>query len=809
MSILFLELRHVMRSLYKSKSFTFVIVTMLGLAIASNTIVFSVINAALLRPLPFPDPEQLVTAHWLQPNARGQGDVSAASYFMLQREARSFDSITTVYPRELGVNLSGVGPAQYVKALRVFKNFTRVLKVTPYLGRDFLPQETEPDGPRAMLLSYGIWQHNFKSDPAVLNRKIGINGEDYTIVGVMPPGFRSYPEADIWLSLHLSTETADPGNNYRVIGRLKKGLSLQQAQEDVRSLSEDHPEISKLQPGGTLVIEEFHDAITARVRTNLILLFLALVLVLMIVCANVAGLLLVRASARTRDIAVRAALGCSMMQFMRVFFLDSLILTLMGGVLGTIAAKELLPLVLFFAPADFSSMQIEIDKNVLLFTISVCALVTVVLGLSPGLKLFSAGLNEMLQQAIRGASISIAQTRTGRVLVVLQSGLTFILLAGTTLLLGNFVRLVRVQPGFNPQHVSVAQVTLAGRNYRTTASQHRMLDRFFENIGKLPEVDSVASVSALPLEKGLNLPAYPADSPSKIEPAVEYRIISPDYFKVMDIPVLKGRAFSTSDEAGTSSVVIINETLARRWFPNASAIQRYVRTSDVFGPEFSDVPREIVGIVADVHESGMDLPASPAMFVPLAQASDAITAFNSELFLTSIVVHTKRNIDISSHVQRALQSADPGLPIASLRPLSEVVVNSLARQRFYTLLVSTFGALALFLTSMGLYGLLSYQLGLRIREIAIRMAVGARRREVFLRVIRQGASLVMVGAVLGLFGAIFLKLMLRPVVYNVLWVNVWVMVSSTLLLGLTAIFASLLTAIRAASIDPMAALRSD
>lgn len=809
MSVFFLELRHVIRSLYKSKGFTLVVVGMLALAIASNTIVFSVINAALLRPLPFPGPDRLVTVHWFQSTGMGQGDVSAAVYFLLERETNSFADITAVYPTELGVNLSGAGQLEYVKALRVYKDYTRVLRVVPVMGRDFQPEETGPHGRRSVLLSYRIWQNNFKSDPAVLGRTVGINGENYTVVGIMPPGFRSYPEADIWLSLQLSRETAVPGNNYRIIGRVRDDVSIEQAQEEVHRLSQREPELSRQQPGGVLVLEGLHDAITAHVRSGLLLMLLALVLVLMIVCANVMGLLLVRASARTREIAVRAALGSSWIHFMRVFFLESVLLTLMGGVLGMILAKELLPVVLPIAPANLSSMHIGIDKYVVLFTISVCAVVAFVLGLPPGLKFSSAGLNEMLQQASRGASISMGQTRTGRILVILQSGLTFVLLAGTTLLVGNFVRLLRVQPGFDPQNVSVVQVTLAGRKYRTTSSQQDMLGRFVEKIRAIPGVDAVASASALPLEKGLNLPAYPDSTPRKIEYAVEYRIISPDYFKAMGIPVLSGRQFSASDTAGTAPVAVLNEALAHQWFPKTGAIHQSVHTSDLFGSAFSDVPREIVGIVADVRESGMDRPASPAMYVPLPQAADSITEFNSQIFLTSIVIHTTRNVDLSSHVRDALQSVDPDLPIASLQRMPDIVVNSLARQRFYTLLISSFGALALFLTSMGLYGLLSYQLGLRVREIAIRMACGARRREVFLRIIRQGTSRVMIGAALGAFGALLLKLVLQPVVYNLILVNIWVIVSSTLLLGLTAIFASMLTAIRAAAIDPMTALRTD
>jgi putative ABC transport system permease protein len=801
------DLSFSLRSLRRNWGFTFVAVLTLALGIAGNTAVFSVINAALFRPLPYPEPNRLMILRW-----QGQRDISAPAFFMVKNRTQSFSFVTALYPVDVGVNISASGPSQYVKALSVSKDFFQTFGILPEIGNTFRAEQDQPNAPGTAVLSDGLWTRLFSRDPRAMGRDLRVNGHTHRIIGVMPQAFKSYPDADLWLPLQLSPSSADPGSDYRVIGRLAVGSSRQQAQLELDQLAREYP-LKYLPSGqkGTLVAQDLREFLVGREREGLAILSAAVAFVFLIACTNVAVLVLVRAAASTQAIAIRAAFGPSRGGLVQLLLTESLLLSLAGGLLGLILAKESLPLLLSLWPADLPlSADFSIDGRVLLFTLAISVLSPLLFGLAPALKLSRVNIAHVLARTSHTASASTEQVRALRLLVFGQTALSVMLLAGTMLLMKSLLNLYSVPLGFDPQHLVVAQVSLAGERYRTTAATAHLVDQIVEQLRALPGVDSASAVNGLPLENGLNLPIYPSEMPHALDHADEYRPVTPDYFTTLRIPLRSGRFFLTADTAGNAPVAIINEAMVRRWWPGASGIGQRVNVSDEIGPQFEDVPRQIVGVVADIREKGPGLPPHPTIFVPMDQTPNNITAFSNKVFLTSITVRILRNIDLSNQIRSVVLSVDPSLPLASLRPFSQVVANSLADQRFVTLLTAAFSTFALMLTAIGIHGLLGYQVRLRTREIAVRVALGASRTRVARMVVQQVAKLICLALLVGLAGSLLVGSLLGRLLYNVQGSS-WlvVIVATGLLLGLVATLSSLLTAVRAASIEPMAVLKDE
>ncbi|MGZ4840108.1 MAG: ABC transporter permease [Candidatus Angelobacter sp.] len=806
----FKDIIHAIRALRRTKGFTLVAVSILALGIATNTVVFSIINAAMLRPLPYPDAERLTTVSWYVRGKIATPDVSAGAFYSLQDRTNSFESVSAMADMEGGVNLSAVGPPQYVKAFRVSTNFFSTLDVLPSLGRSFNADEERPGGPRAVLLSYEVWERKFAKNPLALGRDVRIDGEPFTIVGIMPARFHSYPEADLWLPLQLSPGTADPGNEYRVIARLKKGVTRADAQRELDLSRETLPYPLHPRPEGLrLVLEGFQSSMVGGIRTGLKLLFGAVLFVLLITCTNLASLLTVRSASRTRETSVRLALGASRACVIRMFLLESMVIAFLGGILGTILAKESIPFVLLLAPGNFMfTNSVNIDGRVMLFSACASILTAFVFGLVPALRMSRANLNELLRQTTGNATSSSQHSRMGRLLVAAQAALTIVLLTGAGLLLRSLAGLYSTPPGFDARHLWAAQLSLASKHYKTTSASAQFVGQLCEKIRNQAGIESVASVTGLPLERGLNLVLHPTAAPQKTV-YVEYRIVSPDYFRAMQIPVMRGRPFSSSDSAHETPVAIINQTLANEWWPNDSALEQYVAVQSTLNGVFADPNRQIIGVVGDVHESSLQTPASPTIFVPADQISDSITEFANRTFLVSIVARTTDGASFAEYLRAGVNLMDPDLPIVSVRALSDVLSISLARPRFYTSLITVFGILALVLTAVGLYGLLSWQIVLRTREIGVRMAVGAPRAEVVFMIVKQGVGLVLIGSLLGLLAAPMESRVLAAIVYNVRGATSVVPVYAAVILAAVAALTSLLSAVRAASIEPAVILSTE
>lgn len=803
------DLRHPLIFLRRAQGFASLAIVVLALGIAANTVVFSILDATLLRPLPYSDPSKLVVLHWK--NQQGStGDISAQAFFMLRVRAHSIQSITAIYPLDLGVNLAGP-QRRYIKGLRVSRDFFQVLRRKPVVGRDFATADDQPGAPKTVVLSYGLWSLEFNRELGAMGQFLRINGEDYRIIGVMPEGFRSYPDAEVWMPLQLSEANADPGNDYRVIARLKDGLTRQQAQQEFNSLSEEYRlanEPEAVTGSKLLVLQELQDFLIGDVRKGLEILFGAVFFVLIIACTNLALLLRVRASSRRHEIATMAALGASRARLIQSVLSENLVLSILGGFVGLIGAKECIALLPLFLPADIPlTGDITLNQHVFLFTLGISLLTVIPIGLWPALRI-SIELNGVLRLAARGATHSREAVRTEQTLMRTQVALTLVLLSGATFLFRGYVALRTVPPGFDQQNVLVTQVSLAAGRYRTTAQTAQFFERISGELKAYADIEGVAIINGLPLEKGLNLPIAASQSPNKIEHAAEYRIVSSDYFRVMRIPVLQGRAFSDSDGAQTTLVAVINETLAHQWWPQSLAPGHFIEVRREYGNRFLDAPRLVIGVVGDVREVGLGRPAPPTMFVPLNQSPDNTMAFVNKLFLTSLVVRSKNTADLTQRVQNAVESADHDMPVAKMHPMSEVMSNSIARPRFYVLLTAAFSAFAVLLTSIGLYGLLSYRVVQRTREIAVRMAVGAQRREVVAMIVKEGVSVVFTSLLLGMAGGIFLKRVLATMMYN-FTSSADVVVCAGILMLTVAALTSLLAASRAASIQPEIALRNE
>jgi len=801
-----LDLSCVVRRFRATPFFTSVSACILALGFAFNAIVFSVVNSVLLRPLPYLEPDKLVILQGEDQHAGSLGDLTAPMFLVVREHDTSLEDVAAIYPSDIGVNLAGAGNASYVKALQVSQDFFKALRAEPVIGKVFDDNEDKSNGGRVAILSHALWMRTARQG---VGMRLRINGEDYTAIGVMPKGFRSYPEADLWLPLQLGPGTAGPGTDYRVIARLRHGATIEQATAELRDLSKAYLPAQSPATGSTFLRPQLlKDFETRDVREKLLFLWIAVFLVLLIACANIAMLLLVRSSARAHEIAIRTALGSPRRRLFQMFMLEISLLVLLGWILGIILAKELLSAAVSLTPPGLPlSDDIRIHLRIVIFTFGVAALTAVILGSVSLTKLAQIELNQMLRATLFWATSHTKNTRTGRVLLVAQTALTLVLLAASSLLLRHLFVIKNISPGFDVHHAYVAQVSLAARTYETTTPTVDVLERIIQRFEAIPSVEQAASISGLPLERGLNMPMHAVDE-GATNKSGEYRIIDRDYFAVMRIPIVQGSGFTPADGAGTQPVVIVNETLARRWWPGKYAPGHFLIIGEGLGHEFNDTSRLVVGVVGDVHQSSLEASARPTVFIPAQQAPDKINAYANKYFLTSIVARTKGSNDISESVRNAVASSDPNLWVASFRPLQQVVANSLMRDRFYAYLTGIFGGFALAITAIGLYGLLSYQVSLRQKEIAVRLSLGAKRAQVVLLLTRQGIELVGIGVLLGVMCALFFKRLFTIVFYNLQGVALDALAIAVLLLVGISVLASLITAIRVASIEPMVILRN-
>ena len=822
MNTLWQDVRYGCRMLMKNPSITAVAIIAFGLGIGANTAIFSVVNAVLLRPLPFKDPERLV-AVWegnvKRSSVKSGGAASYPDFADWRAQNGVFERMAAYHYSDFTLAGDSGEPAHMQGAI-VSADLFQVLGVAPTTGRTFLPEEDQPGGAggaRAVILSDSLWRQRFSADTKILGRTIKIDGRSFNIVGVMPSGFQFPIQAEpveLWTTMAVDAETADGsspiteqrGAHYlNVVARLKPGVTMEQAKAEMdviaQNLQKQYPDTNANFGVGMVSLQEFW---VGDLRPALLILFGAVGCVLLIACANVANLLLARATARYKEVAIRAALGASRLRVMRQLLTESLLLAILGGALALLLALWGTDLLIKFIPEDVPRLaEIHIDGRVLGFTMLLSVLTGVVFGLAPALNASKTSLTESLKEGGRSGTDGARRNRVRSALVVMEVALSLVLLVGAGLLLQSLLRLQQVNPGFNPKNVLTFRLDLPAVKYSTSQQIGDFFGQLQTRIEELPGVQAASAVSPLPLSNANMGVVFETEgrpvAKSERHPT-DLRIISPDYFRTMSILLIKGRDFTARDDLKSPSVIIINETLARQYFPNEDPIGKRIKPT-VSADDNEPPMRQIIGIVGDVKHRGLSALPKPEVYVPHAQVP-----FSS---MTLVVRTASDTRSITSAVQGTLREMDKDLPLYNVRTLEQYLGRSSARPRFNALLLSAFACVALLLTGVGLYGVMAYSVAQRTHEIGIRMALGAQTGDVLRMVVRHGMTLALLGVVLGLGGAFALTRLMASLLYGVSATDPWTFAGLSLLLCVVAFIACYMPSRRATKVDPLIALRHE
>ncbi len=796
------DLRYALRTLANSPGFTAVAVLTLALGIGANTAIFSVFYGVLLRPLPYAHPERLVGLAQAFPGGKSAQRVTYVQFQFLERYGQVFEALTG--SSSVGFSVSSGARADRVHGERVSKDYFRVLGVAPALGRGFTQEDDQATAPSAIILSHGLWQRGFGGDPGVIGSSVLLDGAASTVVGVMPPWFRSPNGAEAWSTLAQVGQTVGGGKNVTVIGRLKQDLTLAQARAGMALLTDafrtEFPRsVSK---NATLDLDPYRTQIASDLEAPLRVLLGAIGFVLLIACANVASLMLGRAATREHELAVRTALGASRGRLVRQLLIESVLLGLAGGAAGLLVAGQGVSLVLALASGGLSGItDVRLDGWALGFTAVLSLATGVVFGLIPAWHATGAGLHEVLKEGSARTAGTTRQGRLRQVLVVGEIGLSLVLLVGAGLLIQTFARLIRTDPGFDPRHLVAAEIWLTGTRHDSTPKISAFYGELTTRLEALPGVDAAAVIEAgLPLEGGGNTPALVNDSVW----SVDYRSVTPGFFRTLGTRVLAGREFNATDRMGSAAAIIVNQAFARRYFADGRSLGRTVVLRG-----YDDQRRQVVGVAGDVRSSPGE-PARPTVFIPSAQTPAGLSRLFGNWFPIHVVIRTQGNQTVTvAQLAAVVRAVDPLVPLGRVRVMDEVLWSSLSFQRFLMLLLSVFAGLAIVLAAVGIYGVISHLVAQRTHEIGVRMTLGAQRADVLRMVVGRGATLTGLGVLLGLVGALALTRLIAGFLYGVRPTDVPTIVGVVALLGTVALAATWLPARRATKVDPMVALRHE
>ena len=809
MTTLWQDIRYAVRTLSKSPGFTAVAILTLALGIGANTAIFTVVYGVLLRPLPFPQPERIVQ---LAESYKDQMDAKSLTAKQLDR-LRGYNQPFAYIAgyTEVGYNLAVGNVAEHLRGFPVSAEYFRVLGIRPMLGRDFLDEEDRGEGQRVAIISYAVWKRRLGGDESKIGQSILLNGEPFTLIGVMPRDFRPVIEGgmvepgapDVWTPLALVAKTAGSGENIGALARLKPGVTSAQVASQMNIVTEDFRREFPEDVGKELQLSflPYQRMIGLDERPFLYVLLGAIGFVLLIACANVANLLLARGGQRGREISVRIAMGASRRRIFQQLLTESFLIALAGGALGLFAAYGGLAALLAIAPIDLPRMEsIHLDGAAFAFTFLVSLLTGAIFGLAPALKSASVSVNESLKEGGRsGASAGRARLRQG--LVIAEFSMSLVLLTGAGLMIATFSKLLHTDPGFNPRPILSMQYWLNGSKYNSTAEIDAFNRALILRLQSLPGVEAAGVIAAgLPLERGGNNGVRIAGPHASEYYSADYREVSPGYFSAMRIPLRQGRLFSDADAASTAPVVIINEQFAREHFPGRSPLGEHLYMS-------GDLVCEIVGVVGDV-KSFLDQPPQPTTFVSSAQASYGTSKMFEGWFPRSVVLRAGVNpLSLAPAVGDAFAAVDPLVPTGATRSMQQVLSHSIALRSFLMALLSFFAALALLLACVGIYGVISYAVSQRTREIGVRIALGARRSDVLRLVLGEALRLIVIGVVLGVAAALALTRAMASLLYGVSAANPFIFLSTILLLTAVSLAACYVPARRAMQVDPIVALR--
>ena len=816
METLLQDLKHSFRLLRSAPSFTATAIAALALGIGANTAIFSVVNTVLLKPLPFPGPERIVQLMNSGPRGNSPGG-SVPKFNAWRAQTAALEDVAAYDVGGPGINIGGGERPEQAKGIHVSYEFFRLFGVPISIGRPFSQEEDRPGGGKVVLISDGLWHRRFGSDPSVVGKPILLGGESYTILGVVGPAFDFNPTPELILPFQADPNSTQQAHFFRVAARLRPGVSIEQARGALRLTADEFRAKfpGQLGPTDGFSVDMMQETIVRNVRPALLILLGAVGFVLLIACANVANLLVARASVRAREIAIRAAIGAGRWRIMRQLLTESILLSLGGGLLGFVIGALGVRALLALNPGNLPRISadgagVSIDFSVMAFTMGVSLLTGVLFGLFPALQASRADLNSTIKEGGGRAGSSAGQNRARSVLVVVELAMAIVLLAGAGLLIRTFAALHTVAPGFDAHNVLTLDTSLTGAKFETSAGISDLTRRAIEKIEALPGVEAAAASSYLPLESGLGLPfniigRTHADGPA--DGGAGWAYVTARFFDVFRVKVVQGRAFTDRDTAGSPGVVIVNEAFVRRFWQGVPPIGQRLVIGPGMGPAFAEGAREIVGVVTDARDGGLNNDPGPQMFVPVAQVKDAVLALNNKFMPLTWVVRTNTNPLASvQQVQQVFKDLDD-LPMAHPRSMEQVVVQSTARDRFNTLLLGIFAFVAILLAAIGLYGLMAYAVEQRTVEFGIRLALGADGGSLRNMVVGQAMKLAVTGAVLGSIAAYFLTTLMSTMLFGVSAKDPVVFLSAAFLLTGVMLVASYLPARRAIRIDPVIALR--
>jgi putative ABC transport system permease protein len=802
------------RMLHRQPGFTTVAVVALALGIGANTAIFSVVDAVLWRPLPYPRADRVMSLAEQRPReSRWFGPIAPADYFDWRHDSRSFSSVAayTVTSPSGAYNLTGDGEPERVRPLEVTPAFLSVIGVTPALGRDFHAEEETVGRHRVVLLSDALWRRRFGADPSVAGRTVAFDGRTFEIIGVLPAQFwwPTHPDVVVPLALDDHDRTLRAAHFLEAVGRLRDGVSPEHAREDLQiigaRLSKEFPaENANHAPN----LRPLRDAFVGDVQTMLLVVLGAVAFVLLIACANVATLLLARAAARQKEISIRTAVGASRGRLVQQMLTESLVIAAAGGAAGVLLAVWSLSALRALLPAQFAGLpgidHLGIDARVLAAAVAVSLVTGLIFGVLPALAASDQRLGISLNEESRGGTGSARARRLRSALVVAELALSLILLAGASLLVVSFNNLINVPPGFEPAQLVTARVTLPGARYGEHARAVAFFDAVSERIAGAPAVQRVGATTSLPFDGvdsrlNLTIERHTAESPFPVR--VHPRLVSIGYFQTMGMALVRGRAFDGHDADSSGNVVIINEAAARRYWPNDDPIGQRISIG-----ETADW-REIVGIVGDTRHEGLDADADPAAYLPQRQRFLSL-GNGFERGMTLVIRTTGDAASTTPLIRAAVSNVDAQVSIGLVRRMDDVIGDSIAPRRLNFVLVSAFAAVALVLTAAGLYGVMSYLVAQRTREIGVRMALGATRRQVLRLVLREAGSMTLLGIAIGVGGALLLMRSMTSMLFGISAANPLIYVSTSLLLALVSLLAIAVPSSRATRVDPLSALRN-
>jgi putative ABC transport system permease protein len=804
------DIKYSFRRLLKSPGFTAVVILTLGLGIGANTAIFSVVNTVLLQPLAYRDPDRLVTInHFYQSEALNnlEAPVSAIGFRDYRDKTKSFDAVAV----ETGwaANLTGTGDPERVPASRVSGDYFRVHGVAPQLGRAFGRDEDEPGKNKVVVLSDGLWKRIYGADRGVIGKTMQLNGQSFTILGVMPEGFRAFfnGRADIWTPLALDAKQFD-SRNYtnewlNLTARLKPGVSATQANAEMHAFAE---QVRRLYPNAvgtkwTLKVKTLDELATGSIRPALLVLLGAVGFVLLIACANVANLLLARVTSRQKEVAIRTALGADRWSLVRQLLTESVMLSLAGGLLGLGIAYWSVKTLVATVPSIPRGTDLGIDVTVMAFTLGLSVITGLLFGVVPALHTSRASLHDTLKEGGRSGSADVSGRGLQRALVIGEVALALTLLVGAGLLIRSVARLQHVTPGFDPDRLLTFDLALPNAKYPNDTIRQQFFESMVERVSHVPGVVAVGGTSTMPFGGSWSTGSFGVEGyqsgPNQPGPWGDIRAVTPDFFRAMRIPLVQGRAFGTQDTRGSQMVVVIDEEFARKYYRGQNPIGKRV----IFSAP-PDSMRTIVGVVGHAMHEGLDAKPRIQLYLPYAQIGGIPSM--------SVAVRTTGDpLLMARPVREAIHSVDKDMPLSNVQSMDQMLESSLGQRRLSMILLGAFSAIALVLASIGIYGVLAYSVTQRSRELGIRMALGAARGRVLRLVIGQGMALAVVGIAIGLAGALALTRLLGTQLYSIKPTDPATFAGVSFLLAAIAFVATLVPALRATRVDPVVALREE